>query len=494
MNYFLIFPYVELLLAASLSLVFFKNIRLQSFFSFVFSSLLLFSSALILFKVKNEGIQVLQVASWPSPYGITLVADLASALLVLATSIIYWAINLYSVSYIDEERKSKGYYIFANLIVFGAVGVFLTGDIFNLYVSFEILLLSSFALLTLGRSYEEIRQAIPYVSMNLVSSLAFLIGIGLIYGHTGNLNMAYLSSLLRNSEWTYGIRTASVFLFFAFAMKSAMFPLFFWLPRSYAAVPAGITALFSCLLTKAGVYSFLRVFTLIFPIVRDPYLQEIFYYCALLTMVIGVLGALAQSSLKRILSVHIMSQVGYMLWGLCLFSPLALAATIFFMIHNMIIKANLFLISGVIEKSEETNQLLSLGSLFKQQKVFSFLFFLSALSLAGLPPLSGFFAKLFLLRAGIEFEDWLGVGVAVSVSLMTLISMSKIWNEVFLMEKKQASSLKLSKAGLISIVALSLVSLAFAFYSGPIFKIFLEAGESLFYTNDYVTAVLGQNL
>lgn len=481
MSYALFVPHSLLIFAAILFLIFWKNVRVQELVSFVFSSAFLVFAGLILYKVKSQGIQVLQMGSWPSPYGITLVADLTSALLLLTTSVVYWAINIYSFYFLDQERKQRGYYFYANLILLGAVSVFLTGDLFNLYVSFELLLISSFALLTLGQSREEIRQAIPYVAMNLLSSLAFLVGIGLIYGHTGNLNIAYLSSLLRNSEWTYGIRTASVFLFFSFALKSSMFPLFFWLPRSYAAVPAGIAALFSCLLTKAGVYSFLRVFSYIFPIVRDPALHEIFYYCALLTMVVGVVGALAQATSKRILTVHIMSQVGYMLWGFCLFSPLALAGTLFFIVHNMIVKVLLFMVSGIVEK----------------HKLLTLVFFIAALSLSGLPPLSGFFAKLFLLKAGVEFEDWLGVGVAMVVSLMTLMSMNKIWNEVFLKEKNQKeihSNQSLNVKSLFPVVFLCAVSLVIAFYSRPVFDLFMEAGEALFHPVDYRTAVLGEDV
>jgi multicomponent Na+:H+ antiporter subunit D len=481
MSYALFVPHALLIVAAVLFLIFWKNVRAQEVVSFVFSSVLLVFAGFILYKVKSQGIQVLQVGSWPAPYGITLVADLTSALLLLTSSIVYWSINIYSFYFLDQQRKQRGYYFYANLILLGAIGVFLTGDLFNLYVSFELLLISSFALLTLGQSREEIRQAIPYVAMNLLSSLAFLVGIGLIYGHSGNLNIAYLSSLLRNSEWTYGIRTASVFLFFAFALKSSMFPLFFWLPRSYAAVPAGIAALFSCLLTKAGVYSFLRIFSYIFPIVRDPTLQQIFYYCALLTMVVGVVGALAQSTFKRILTVHIMSQVGYMLWGFCLFSPLALAGTLFFIVHNMIVKVILFMVSGIVEK----------------HKLLTFVFFLSALSLAGLPPLSGFFAKLFLLKAGVDFEDWLGVGVAMLVSLMTLLSMNKIWNEVFFKEKTQKeihSNKTLPLKSLFPVLFLSVVSLLIAFYSRSVFDLFMQAGETLFHPLDYREAVLGEDV
>ncbi|MEZ4814585.1 MAG: proton-conducting transporter membrane subunit [Bdellovibrionota bacterium] len=347
--------------------------------------------------------------------------------------------------------------------------------------------------MTLGASKEEISQGIPYVIMNIIASFAFLVGIALIYGHTGNLNMAYLASLLRKTEWTFGIRTASVFLFFAFAVKAALFPVFFWLPKSYPAVPGVIGALFSALLTKVGVYSLLRIFTLIFPIARDPNLQHILYYCSLATMVIGVLGAVAQNSMKRILSVHIISQVGYMTWGLALFSPISLGAALFYMVHNMVVKSNLFLISGLVEELEGTDKLSQLGGLLKKNPFFSALFLLSALSLAGFPPLSGFFAKVFLIKESLGLEDFLGVSIAIGVSLLTLFSMTKIWNEVFLKEKEDVqSTLFPVGVGMAPILFLALFAVLLGALSGPIYETFIAAGEGLYDPSAYILAVIGE--
>jgi multicomponent Na+:H+ antiporter subunit D len=492
-NTTIIFPYLCLISVAALCLIFFKNTKVQGIISAVGSGTLVALTLNMLLTVQNRGIQVLQIGNWPAPYGITFAVDLASGLLVLTSSIVFFAINIFSLKYVDEHRKSKGYYFLINVFMLGAVAAYCTGDIFNLYVCFEILMVATFMLLTLGGSNYEIRQGLPYLVLNVIASFCLLIGIALIYGHAGNLNMAYLASLLRKSEWTYGIRTASIFIFFAFAVKSALFPLFFWLPRAYPTVPGAIGALFSAVLTKVGIYALLRVFTLVFPIARDPQLQNVLYYCALITMIVGVLGAIAQTTMKKILSVHIISQVGYMAWGLALFSPISLGAALFFMVHNMVVKSNLFLISGLIENIEGTDDLSQLGGLLKKNQFLASLFLLSALSLSGFPPLSGFFGKIFLIKEALGLEDFMGVGVAAVVSLLTLLSMIKIWNEVFLKEKSEGhSNMLLTGGGMAPILFLALFAVLLGALSAPIYETFISAGNALFDPADYLVAVLGQ--
>lgn len=495
MNTTLIFPYLCLITTAAICLILHKKTKIQSYVSAVGSGILVAVSLNLLLTTQTRGVQVLQLGNWPAPFGISLVADLASALLVLTSSIVFFAINIFSFKYVDENRKSKGFYFLMNILMLGACAAFTTGDIFNLYVCFELLLISSFMLMTLGASKEEIKQGIPYVVLNVIASFAFLIGIALIYGNTGNLNMAYLASLLRESDWTFGVRSASIFFFFAFAVKAALFPLFFWLPKAYPAVPGTIGALFSALLTKVGVYSLLRVFTLVFPIARDTQLQEILYTLSIATMVIGVIGAVAQDSVKKILSIHIISQVGYMTWGIALFTPISLGASLFFMVHNMVVKSNLFLVSAIVEQLEGTDKLKPLGGLLKKNPLFSSLFLLSALSLAGLPPLSGFFGKMFLIKEGLGVEDFIGVSFAAGVSLLTLFSMTKIWNEVFLKDKEEVqSALFPVSVGMAPILFLALFAVLLGALSAPIYETFIAAGEALYEPSAYIKAVLGQGL
>jgi len=307
-------------------------------------------------------------------------------------------------------------------------GSFVTGDIFNLYVWFEVMLIASFALLTLGER-AQMEGAIKYVTLNLFSSAIFLSAVGILYGLVGTLNMADIAQKLGQVEDTGMVNVVAVMFMVAFGIKASAFPLFF-LPASYHTPLVGVSALFAGLLTKVGVYALFRMFTLVFD--HDVgYTHTILLWVAGLTMLSGVLGAAAQFEFRRILSFHIISQIGYMILGLALYTPLAIIGGVFYIMHHIIVKTTLFLVSGVTYRLTGTHELSELGGFFQDRPVLSVLFLIPAFSLAGMPPLSGFFAKLIVIRAGIEAEAWVVTGVALLVGLLTLYSMVKIWAEVF---------------------------------------------------------------
>ncbi|HOK48268.1 MAG TPA: proton-conducting transporter membrane subunit, partial [Bryobacteraceae bacterium] len=387
-------------------------------------------AAALLYRVRTEGIQAVQIGAWPAPYGISLVADLFSAMMVMITGILGAAVAVYSAGSLDKARQSFGYYPLYHVLLMGVCGAFLTGDIFNLYVWFEVMLMASFVLLALGGGQGQIEGALKYVTLNLMASSVFLAAVGLLYSVAGTLNMADLARKLRHAPEP-GIVTVLAMLFLvAFGTKAATFPLFFWLPASYHTPPVAVSAIFAGLLTKVGVYALIRVFTLIF--VRDDvYVHTLILVIAGLTMVTGVLGAIAQNEFRRLLSFHIVSQIGYMIMGLALFTPLGLAGSVLFIIHNILAKSNLFLVSGLAQRFGGTFDLKKLGGLYEEHPALAVLFLVPALSLAGLPPFVGFFAKLLLIKAGLEAGSYVIVAVALGVSLLTLFSMMKIWTEVF---------------------------------------------------------------
>lgn len=384
----------------------------------------------LLASVWRKGVQTLQVGSWPAPFGITLTADLFSAIMVVLPGLIALSVAVYSLGSMDPYRERFGYHPLLHIMLMGVCGAFLTGDIFNLYVWFEVMLIASFVLLTLGGERAQLEGGVKYVALNLMASALFLAGVGILYGVTGALNMTDIAQRLRGVEQP-GLVIAIAFLFLvAFGIKAALFPLFFWLPASYHTPPVAVSALFAGLLTKVGVYALIRVFTMLF--VQNPgYTHTLILVIAGLTMLIGVFGAVAQDDFRRILAFHSVSQVGYMIMGLGLFTPMALAGAIFFIIHHSIVKADLFLVSGLVLRLRGTHHLKKLGGLYQTCPALASLFLIPALSLAGLPPLSGFFAKLALVQAGLEAGQFAIVAVALGVSLLTLFSMMKIWNEVF---------------------------------------------------------------
>lgn len=486
-------PILIPLLFAILSLFAWQRARVQHFLALVGTILLLVSSIALLQTVVAQGFQVLQVGNWPAPFGVSLVVDLFSALLLVVAALIALVITVYARSGIDAPRVQYGFFPLFFFLLMGVNGAFITGDLFNLYVWFEVLLMASFVLIAFGGERPQIEGAIKYVILNLLSSVLFLSAIGLLYNLAGTLNLADLARVLPGVESSGQITVISVLFLIAFGIKSAVFPLFFWLPASYHTAPVTITALFSALLTKVGVYSLIRVFTLLFT--QDTtYTHTILLIIAGFTMVTGVLGAAAQTDFRRLLSFHIISQIGYLLMGLGLFTQESLSATIYFMIHIMLAKTALFLVAGIVARLQGSFDLKKLGGLYTNRVGLSIVFLLPALSLAGLPPLSGFFAKLGLIIAGIRQQQGMIVVVALAVSLMTLYSMTKVWNEAFWKDPKPAKNTPRGSIPVwmwVSTVALVIVSLLVGIFAEPILQLTQQAAAQLMNPDMYIQAVFG---
>lgn len=426
----LILPLVVPFLAAAVSLLGWGRVRLQRVLGVIGTGGLLLSAIWLVYVVGRDGILVMQMGNWPAPYGITFVADRFSAMMVLLGGITGFSVAVYSLANIDQQRVAHAYFPLFHLLLMGVSAAFLTGDLFNLYVWFEVLLISSFVLLALGSERPQLEGAIKYVTLNLVSSFLFLVAIGILYGAVGTLNMADIARRLQTFDDKHLVTTVSMLFLVAFGIKAAVFPLFFWLPSSYHTPPAAVSAIFAGMLTKVGVYAMMRVFTLIF--VQTPqFTHGLILVIAGLTMVSGVLGAMSQNEIRRILSFHIISQIGYMVMGLGLFTPLALAGSVFYIAHHIIVKTNLFLVAGIVKRLCGSGDLKLIGGLYTRAPWLALLFAVPALSLAGIPPLSGFIAKLVLIRAGLEAGQYSIVFAALAVSLLTLYSMAKIWNGAF---------------------------------------------------------------
>lgn len=495
MNLWLILPILVPMLTGIITMLTGQLQRVQRWASLGGALALLGAAIGLLTDVWRHGIQVAQIGNWVAPYGITLVADLFSAIMVTLAGIIGFAVAMYSLASIDSARVKFGYHPLYHFLLMGVCGAFLTGDLFNLYVWFEVMLMASFVLLALGGERGQLEGAIKYVTLNLMSSALFLAAMGILYGLVGTLNMADLARKL-NGTTQPGLATSLAMLFLvAFGIKAAIFPLFFWLPASYHTPPVAVSAVFAGLLTKVGVYALIRVFTLIFT-QEVAYTHTLILILAGLTMITGVLGAVAQNEFRRVLSFHIVSQIGYMIMGLGLFTPLGLAASVFYIAHHIIVKTNLFLVSGVVERLSGTFELKTLGGLYRTQPGLALLFLIPAMSLAGLPPLSGFFAKLGLVQAGLPLGQYAIIGVALSVSLLTLFSMLKIWTEVFWKPGAETPSPVVEQgkpltALILPIALLAALTLILGFGAGPLFALALRAGEELMNPAGYIQAVLG---
>lgn len=462
---------------------------------------LLFISLVLFNEVRTQGILVTAIGNWPAPFGISVVADLFSAVMVVMSSLIGFCVVIFSLVSVDEQRRSFGYYPLVLILLMGASGAFLTGDMFNLYVWFEVLLITSFVLMALGGERAQMEGAIKYFALNLLESAFFLSAVGILYSIAGSLNMADLAVVLSQIEDQGVVTVLAVLFLISFGIKAAIFPLFFWLPASYHTPPVAVTTLFSGIMTKVGVYALIRVFTLLF--VQDVgYTHNLILIISGLTMFIGVLGAVAQYDFRRLLSFHIISQIGYLLMGLGLFTVSSLAGTIFFMGHVIIAKSALFLVSGISNILCETYDLKRLGSLYRGYPLLALLFFVPAMALAGIPPFSGFWAKLALIQAGLSIESYAITAIALFVSILTLFSMTKIWAEAFWKDSPQMDEAAIQTAIgtilprrlivlLAPVVVLAALTVLIGLAAEPVFQIAMEAAEQLMNPENYIRVVLG---
>ena len=456
-------------------------------------ALVILGVAVALFaRVQTEGIQVTRIGSWPAPFGITLVADLFSALLVVMAGIIGAAVTGSSFSGVDPRREALGYHALIHLLLMGVSGAFLTGDIFNLYVWFEVTLISSFVLMSLHRTRAQLHAAFIYVALNLLASAFLLTAIGLLYGQAGTLSLADLASTWPERRTPALDAALSMLFLTAFGIKAGLFPLFFWLPASYHTPPAAVGALFAGLLTKVGVYAMIRVFTLLFPDHPAHSVYSLLLVLSAITMVVGLLGALAQRDMRRVLSFNLVGHIGFTTVGLALWTPAALGASILYVLHHMLVITTLFLLTGVFLRQRRTSDLASLGGLYQTHPSVALLAIVPIFSLAGVPPLSGFIAKLGIVGAALEGPNYWVAGVALAVGLLTLLSMARVWDEAFWKAGPTESKASApSPLMLAPIAALACLTIALSVAAGPVSEVSTRAAEQLLHPGEYLRAVLG---
>lgn len=456
-----------------------------------------------LVRIRDGEVMVSQMGAWPAPFGITLVFDSLSGLLLCAGLLVTIACYVHGFSMVEPLTERRYFHPLMQLLIVGVNQSFLTGDLFNLFVAFEIMLMASYGLLAIGQTRRQMTQAYKYLLLNLVASTVFVITAGLVYGMTGTLNIADLARFVADRSnagvpLPTGFTGLSVMLLVVFGLKGAFFPLWFWLPDTYHTCPISIAALFSGLLTKVGVYAVLRTFPLVFAAgdARDVVLP-ILAVSAGATMLLGVLGAVSQHNVRRILAVHVISQVGYMVFGISMMTTVGLAGALYYMIQHMVVKSSLFLCCGVMEHHAGSDDLDEIGGLLKRHRWLGVAFFVAALSLVGVPPLSGFFGKLVIIREGWTANWWLSA-IGLVTGWLTLLSMLKIWTQGFWSPESgprmnrggdasgRVRSLRAAHTGIgILVVAAVLIGLA----AEPIYDIAFHAAEQLTDPSTYIRAV-----
>ncbi len=500
----ILLPFLSPLLGGILCIFCWKQLRAQKVIYLLGTLMALIGSVLLLHRVDQQGILTLQSGNWEAPFGISLVVDMLSALMLTASGLLGVVIHFFSLSHtsVSYDRKRFGFYPALLFMLFGIHGAFITGDIFNLYVWFEVMLIASFVLLTLGGEKGQLEGAVKYVTINFVASSLFLAGIGILYGITGSTNMAQLSVQLHEADISPLVYVGFLFFLISFGIKAALFPLFFWLPASYHTPPIAISAIIAGLLTKVGIYALFRTALFIFP--SDiPAFQQLILIMAGLTMLTGAMGAIAEKDYRKILSYLIISHMGYMVMGLGIDTQAAISGAVFYILHSIIVKSNLFFMGGIIGQSSGTFDLEQSGGLYKELPFFSSCFFISAMSLSGIPPLSGFWGKYVLVKAGLVHGNYLIVAVALLTGLLTLFVVSRVWLEMFLKKKLGKNEEEViipekrflaseHKGMYVTVIVLMIVVLAMSFYAEPFFQWSETAARQLLDRQLYIEQVLGK--
>jgi len=490
------------LLGAAFTLLLSRHRRMQIVVSITTLSATFVLAAVMLVVVDGGTPLAVSVGGWPLPFGIVLYVDRLAALLVAVSSIVLLAVLLFSVGQGaadgDEDTPVSIFHPTYLILAAGIFDSFIAGDLFNLYVGFEILLVASYVLITLGSTKERIRTGTVYIVVSLVSSIIFLSAIAMVYAALGTVNMAQIAE--RMGEIDPGVQMMlHVLLLLGFAVKAAIFPLSFWLPDSYPTAPAPVTAVFAGLLTKVGVYAIIRTETQLFP---DSNLDAVLMIAAIATMIIGILGAVAQAELKRILSFTLVSHVGYMIFGLAIHTSEAVGATVYYMVHHIVVQTTLFLAVGLIERFSGSTSILRVKGLVAGAPLIAALYFIPALNLGGLPPFSGFIGKYSLFEAAASVGTplmWASIAAGVVTSLLTLYALMRAWNLSFWREQDEAgegdsryqhlesapaaqtqterrASPRIMTGATIGMVA---VTLALTVFAGPIYDVCERIGSSL---------------
>ena len=497
MSWLVAVPVVLPLIGAALSVLFGRSRATQRAISITILAVVVVVAIVLLLEVDDGGPVVMQAGGWPAPIGITLIADRLSAIMLVAGSVMLLAVLVYAIGEPGAERNHVGFQSVYLVLAAGVSASLLTGDLFTLFVAFEMMLTASYVLLTLGGRREQVRAGMTYVVISLLASTLFVSMLALVYSATSTVNMADLA--VRIPQLPVGEQQFfAVMMLVVFGIKAALFPLFFWLPDSYPTAPSPIIAVFAGLLTKVGVYAIIRTQTLFFPSGSRP--ATLILVLAGATMLVGVLGAIAQTDIKRILSFTIISQIGFMVMGLGFFTVAGLAAAVFSIMHHIVVKTALFLTGGLVEHAGGSSRLRRLGGMMTTFPFLAALFLVSVFTLVGVPPFSGFVAKLALTEAGFASGEYVVVGVSLLVSLLTIVAMMRIWMGAFWSPAEERGARPPRAENrfggpplmVIPAVALVVCTLAIALAAGPLFSLSQRTAADLLHPDRYVHEVLGR--
>jgi len=456
---------------------------------------LLVLSLLAVRVVNVHGILVYNVGAWKLPIGIALVLDGLTAFMLVTVNLVAFLIAIYSINYMERFTSKWKFYTLFLLMVAGMNGVVVTGDMFNLFVFLEIASVASYALVAFGTERHELEAAFKYAVMSIVGSLFILLGIVFLYSYTSTLNMADMAHILAQKGTSNLILMVSVLFIMGFGLKAALVPFHAWLPDAHPSAPAPISAMLSGVLIKSlGIYALCRIFYNVIGISLS--LSSILMVLGTLSMVIGVFLAIGQWDFKRLLAYHSISQVGYVILGIGLGTPLGIIGGLFHLFNHSVFKSLLFLNSGAVEYATGTRDLKKMGGLSKKMPVTGTTSLIASMSIAGIPPFNGFWSKLIIIIACVEAGRYGYAFWAVLASVLTLASFMKVMKYAFFatLKEKWAQIKEVPFFMKLSMSLLALICLIGGVLLVPAVKeVFLyKAAEVLVQGTQYAVMILGE--
>ncbi|SJZ80985.1 Na+/H+ antiporter subunit D [Consotaella salsifontis] len=507
----IVMPLVLSFLFGSVLLMVRKRVEWHGWISVPGFALVFAADVALLFKVATGGPFTMMMGSWRAPFGIAFTLDLMGALFLATAGFVALAAAIFAVVSVDRQEKRYGFFPFLFLMMGGVSGAFVTGDIFNLYVWFEVLLIGSFGLLVLGSRHAQLDGTTKYAFLNLVGTTLFLIAVAYLYGVFGTLNMADIARQAADRTENGAVATIAMLFLVAFAMKAAAFPLNAWLPASYHTPRFVVSALFAGLLTKVGVYALIRVLVMLFP-AQHAGMAGIVAWIAGLTMMTGALGALAQTDIRRLLNYVVIAGIGTVFAGLAIpqavgAAPGALASglsgAIFYALHSIVVMTALYLAAGVIARRTGASTLETVGGLWRESPLLSALCLVFLLAVSGLPPFSGFWPKVMLVRAAFAAElPWLAAAILVSGLILTIAS-ARVFAFAFWRPLPQAGGTDTEKSGdfnasvpehpapLLPLVALAAFVLAAGVWPEWLSRLTTAAADGVVNPTAYIQSVFG---
>ncbi|HBF31151.1 Na+/H+ antiporter subunit D, partial [Rhizobium sp.] len=421
-----ILPVVLCLTGGAVLLMIREHTRHHAIIALTVLGALVLLDAMLLYHVASIGPLTVMMGRWIAPFGIAFTVDITGALFALSSAIVAFAGGVYALGDINTSARRYGFFPFLLVLMAGVSGAFLTGDLFNLYVWFEVLLISSFGMLILGSEREQIDGALKYAILNLIATTLFLLSVGFVYAAFGTLNMADIARKANDLRDTAPLLTIATLFTLAFAMKAAAFPVNFWLPASYHTPRIVVSALFAALLTKVGIYSLIRVVAMLLPVEREA-LSLVLGIVAAATMVLGALGALAQSDTRKLLGFIVISGIGSMLAGIAIGGLQGLSATIFYALHSILLMAALYFVIGQAGRMAGDFSLHGLAGIYRVAPAFSFISLALFFAASGLPPFSGFWPKAMLLKASLDIGAWWLAASILLAGFITTITLARVF-------------------------------------------------------------------